>query len=85
MTSTEKLVAETAFDRRQAQKYESIHDEVSKLIGISAGEIKTILDHLSHKAIVKPCVTPAHNLAEAPRDPNEVTWAWYEKGDSWPN
>ena len=62
MTANEKLIAETAIGRRQAQTYEFIHEEVAKLTGIGTREVKNTLDHLSHETIIKRCATPTRNV-----------------------
>jgi hypothetical protein len=84
MTANQMLIAETAIGRRQAPTFDQIQDEVSQMTGMSLSEVKATVSCLIAEEVLKVCVTPARNMLEGPRPPDEVVWAWYEKGRLWP-
>jgi len=83
MTERERHIAEIAIDRRQAQNYGAIQEEVATMSGLAPAEIKRVLDDLCARHIIHEHATPAWNLAEGPAPDDYTTFAWYGKGSEW--
>jgi hypothetical protein len=84
MTPHQRCIAEEAIARKHAQTYEQIQEEVSHVTGFPVAAIKETLDDLSRQGVLKMAASPAHNVAEGPIIPGEITWGWYERGELWP-
>jgi hypothetical protein len=83
MDRQQRLVAEAAIATPRAQTLERIEEEVSRLTGVPAEDVKRIIALLVDAEVLKRCVTPSRNMAEGPRPLDEIVLAWYEKGRLW--
>jgi len=84
MTANQRLIAEHAIDRRWAATFDLIKTEVSHMTGIAISEISATLDYLTRECIIRECSNPARNVNEQPVPVDNIRWAWYEKGECWP-
>ena len=61
-----------------------IDEEVSRTTGNGLPYVKKTLDRLTEEHIIKRCATPALDRVQTPDAEREMTWAWYVKGECWP-
>jgi hypothetical protein len=85
MTDEQRTIAEAAIDRRHGQRYEVICEEVSKITGVQLERVHEALAYMAREFIIKECAMPTHGMGTGPIPPDSDTWAWFKKGEMWPN
>jgi len=83
MTERERHIAEIAIDRRQAQNYGAIQEEVATMSGLAPAEIKRVLDDLCARHIHSRARDSCLESRRRPGPGRLHHVAWYGKGSEW--